>query len=152
MQARSAALAVIATLCSLPAMAEDSNPYIGKKVANFTLNDFRGQPYSLDEDGKGRASVLAFLGTECPLYQIVCIQARRVERPVRAARRGVRGSRFQPAGRGNGDRLVRPGSSQDRVFRFCKDLNQAIADQVGATRTPEVVVLDAEHVVRYRGT
>ena len=36
-------------------------------------------------------------------------------------------------------------------FPIVKDLNQVLADQVCATRTPEVVVLDKEHAVRYRG-
>ena len=36
-------------------------------------------------------------------------------------------------------------------FPILKDLNQVVADQVGATRTPEVVVLDAKHAIRYRG-
>jgi hypothetical protein len=36
-------------------------------------------------------------------------------------------------------------------FPILKDLQQQLADQVGATRTPEVVVLDKDHVIRYRG-
>src|SRR5262249_14434814 len=36
-------------------------------------------------------------------------------------------------------------------FPILKDLNQAIADRVGATRTPDVVVLDAKHNIRYPG-
>ena len=37
------------------------------------------------------------------------------------------------------------------AFPILKDLNQNVADKVGATRTPEVVVLDAQHAIRYRG-
>ena len=36
-------------------------------------------------------------------------------------------------------------------FPILKDLKQAISDRVGATRTPEVVVLDKDRVIRYRG-
>ena len=138
--------ALIATLCSLPAMAEDSNPDIGKKVANFTLNGFRGQPYSLDDAGKGKIVVLAFLGTECPLCKSYASRLVELSDQYGAARRGVRGSRFQSAGRGNGDRLVCP-SSQDRVSDS-QGFESGDRRPGGATRTPEVVVLDAEHVVR----
>src|SRR5262249_32736939 len=36
-------------------------------------------------------------------------------------------------------------------FPILKDLNQTIADKVGATRTPEGLVLDRKHEIRYRG-
>ena len=36
-------------------------------------------------------------------------------------------------------------------FPILKDLNQVVADQVGATRTPQVVVLDRGQAIRYRG-
>ena len=36
-------------------------------------------------------------------------------------------------------------------FPILKDLNQQVADAAGATRTPEVVVLDENHRIRYRG-
>ncbi len=49
------------------ARADAPKTPIGKKVDNFTLRDFHGQPYSLDEIGKDKVVVLAFLGTECPL-------------------------------------------------------------------------------------
>jgi peroxiredoxin len=37
------------------------------------------------------------------------------------------------------------------TFPILKDLNQSVVDALLATRTPEVFVLDAEHVIRYRG-
>ncbi len=36
-------------------------------------------------------------------------------------------------------------------FPILKDLNNKLADQVGAQRTPEVFVLDADRAVRYHG-
>ena len=37
------------------------------------------------------------------------------------------------------------------TFPILKDLNNVVADQLGAERTPEVFVLDEKRVVRYRG-
>ena len=36
-------------------------------------------------------------------------------------------------------------------FPILKDLNQAVADKLAATRTPEVIVLDRSRTIRYRG-
>ena len=49
---------------------KQSQAPLGKKVENFTLNDYHGQPHSLDQVGKDKIVVLAFLGTECPLAKL----------------------------------------------------------------------------------
>ena len=39
----------------------------------------------------------------------------------------------------------------DIEFPFLKDLNNALADKLGAARNPQVFVLDGERVIRYAG-
>ena len=81
MQARAMTLVVLATLSAQPVLA--ATPVaIGQKVDNFTLRDYHGEPYSLDEVAKDKIVVLAFLGTECPLAKLYCAAAGRTGRQV----------------------------------------------------------------------
>ena len=43
---------------------------IGKQVADFSLQDFRGKKHSLDDYREAKLVVIAFLGTECPLAKL----------------------------------------------------------------------------------
>ncbi len=149
MQAKAIALAVLAALSTTAALAETPKTPIGKKVDNFTLRDFHGQPYSLDEIGKDKIVVLAFLGTECPLAKLYA--PRLAEMAKQYADKGVVFLGIDS----NRQDAVTEIASFARVheigFPILKDLNQTVADKAGATRTPEVVVLDAQHAIRYRG-
>jgi peroxiredoxin len=148
MRTQALTLVILATLCAPRALAE-GKPAIGAKVDNFTLRDYHGQPYSLDELGKNKIVVLAFLGTECPLAKLY------------ASRLVELADKYEPQGvvvvgiNSNRQDAVTEIAAFARVhqikFPILKDLNQVVADCVGATRTPEVVVLDANRAIRYRG-
>src|SRR5262245_62075562 len=40
---------------------------VGRSVPSFSLQDFRGKTWSLDEFQGKKATVIAFLGVECPI-------------------------------------------------------------------------------------
>ncbi len=149
MQVKSVALLVLAALASAGAIAAEPKIVVGKKVESFTLKDFRGQPYSLDDAGKNKIVVLAFLGTECPLAKLYA--PRLVDLAKQYESKGVV---FVGLDSNRQDAVTEIASFarvHEITFPILKDLNQVVADKVGATRTPEVVVLDAGRVVRYRG-
>ncbi|MEM0926460.1 MAG: redoxin domain-containing protein, partial [Planctomycetota bacterium] len=96
-----------------------------------------------------RLTVYCFLGTECPLAKLY-------------------GPRLQALSSGYGENDVAfigiNSNVQDspseidqyarrhRIrFPIAKDARQAVADRMGATRTPEVVLLDANGLIQYRG-
>ncbi len=149
MRIHSIALVAVGVLCSVTAMAEESKSVIGKTVPNFTLRDFRGQAVSLEEAAKDKIVVLALLGTECPLCKLYA--PRLVELAKAYEPRGVVFLGLDS----NRQDAVTEMAAYARVheigFPILKDLNQLVADQIGATRTPEIVVLDAKRVIRYRG-
>ncbi|HTM55307.1 MAG TPA: redoxin domain-containing protein [Pirellulales bacterium] len=149
MHAKLFALVVLAALASADARAEQPKSVIGKRVDNFTLKDFRGQPFSLAENAKGKVVVLAFLGTECPLAKLYA--PRLVELAKQYESKGVV---FIGVDSNRQDAITEIDAfarAHEIKFPVLKDLNQVLADQVGATRTPEVVVLDRDRVIRYRG-
>jgi peroxiredoxin len=147
MRSPALALALVAALYGSSTFA--ATPPIGTKVSNFTLRDFHGQPHSLDQVGRGKIVVLAFLGTECPLAKIYA--SRLAELADKYASQGVV---FLGINSNRQDAITEIAAfarAHEIKFPILKDLKQQVADAVGTTRTPEVVVLDTEGAIRYRG-
>ncbi len=149
MRTRANALVALLALCAAPLMAEESKAPIGKKIDNFTLNDYHGQPYSLDQVGKDKVVVLTFLGTECPLCKIYA--PRLIELAKQYEPQGVVFLGIDPNRQDAVTEIAAYARIHDIEFPILKDLKQGLADLVGVTRTPEVVVLDKNRTIRYRG-
>jgi peroxiredoxin len=122
---------------------------VGTEVADFKLRDYRGAERSLHEFTQHKLTVLAFLGTDCPLSRLY------------GARLADMAREYQPKGV---DFVGINANQQDSIsainqhareyhieFPILKDVKNVIADQLGAQRTPEVFVLDPQRVIRYHG-
>jgi len=126
-----------------------STSALGRKVENFTLNDFYGKSHSLAEFKDKKVVVLSFLGTECPLAKLY--GPRLAELDKKYAKQGVQ---FLGVNSNRQDAITEIAAyarSSHIDFPILKDLNNKVADQLGAVRTPEVFVLDQDRVVRYHG-
>jgi peroxiredoxin len=120
-----------------------------KTIDDFTLQDHLGARHSLSEWRDKRAVVVVFLGTECPLAKLY--GARLAEL---AAEYGPKGVAFVGIDSNQQDSLLEIGHyvRTHRIdFPLLKDSSHRVADQFGATRTPEAFVLDAGGNVLYRG-
>ena len=82
---------------SVGAAAREDGP-IGKKIENFSLQDFRGKAHSLDDCSQAKLVVVAFLGTECPLGKLYAPRLAELAERVRPQGRGLPGHR-SPTGR-----------------------------------------------------
>ncbi len=129
--------------------AAESAKLVGRPVAAFSAKDFRGRTHSLDEYSDSKVVVLAFLGTECPLAKLygprlASISKKYADKGVTIL--GVNSNRHDS---------ITEISAYARIheigFPILKDLDNRIADQVGATRTPEILILDEKRIVRYHG-
>ncbi len=124
-------------------------PAIGARIEGLSARDVHGNSWSLAAVGREKVVVLAFLGTECPLVKAY------VPRLVELARKydpkGVVFLGIDPNRQDSQTELSAFVRTNEIPFAVAKDLKQRIADAVGATRTPEVVVLDRERRLRYRG-
>lgn len=124
-------------------------PRVGHRVPNFTLQNFRGKAHSLDKLSSQQAVVVAFLGVECPLVKLY---APRLEEL--AKRFGEQGVAFLAIDANCQDSLAEMehlARTHSIKIPFLKDVGYRVANQFQAERTPEVFVLDRQHVVRYRG-
>lgn len=122
---------------------------IGTKVEAFELMDFRGRSYSSQEFAKAPAMALVFLGTECPLAKLYALRVNQLEAEYRDS-----GVIFLAVDSNVQDSLEMMSSFARRhnlEIPFLKDPSQELATAVGATRTPEVCLLDGERKLVYRG-
>jgi len=122
---------------------------LGRKVESFSLSDFRGKAHSLKDVQGTKGTVIAFLGTECPLAKLY---APRLAKLAKA--NGGKGVAFVGVMSNRQDSVTEIGAYarvHEVEFPLLKDLGNKVADQLGAVRTPEVFLLDAQGTVRYHG-
>jgi peroxiredoxin len=123
---------------------------VGDKTANSgSLRDLRGNRRALHDFKGNKAIVLAFVGAECPVSNLYLPGLVELEKKFR--KEGVQFLAVYPNHAEDLDQIA--GHAYDRgvAFPVLKDVGQKLADSLGVTRVPTVVVLDGEFTLRYRG-
>jgi peroxiredoxin len=115
----------------------------------FRLQDFRGQWHSSADFAGKKATVLAFIGAECPLA--ATYTDRLVELEKKYAPKGVAFVLVDSNQQDSLEDLKHFAKVHEVAFPLLKDVGNALADKLGAERTPEVFVLDSSGAVAYRG-
>ncbi|MDP1798523.1 MAG: redoxin domain-containing protein [Planctomycetaceae bacterium] len=142
---------VVAVLFSVAAAtaAEAKRPVLGRTVGEFAAKDTLGKDWSSADLASSKVMVIAVLGTECPLAQLYAPRLQTLADEYES--KGVAFIGVAPNRQDSITELSAYVRRQGLKFPLLKDLNNVIADQLGAERTPEVFVLDAQRVVRYHG-
>ncbi len=102
---------------------------------------------SINERPEHALTVLCFLGTECPLAKLYAGRLRKFSAEFESVRFVGVNSNVQ-------DSLsdIKAYVAQNEItFEFAKDYDNRFADQLKITRTPEVIVFDANRKIVYRG-
>jgi peroxiredoxin len=130
------------------AVADDS---VHRQVpASLTLTDYRGAEFSVGELAKEKKGlVLAFVGTSCPLVRNYSPRLLALEK--RFASLGIPVVGVDPNVQDSLAEIETFAKEFSIKFPILKDVDQKLADASGATRTPEVVLLDEQLNVRYVG-
>ncbi len=132
-----------------PAQGADRQPAVGDAIADLRFKDIRGLSRSLADLGTKRAYVFVFTTTQCPLVRksmpkLIDLDARFGPREVQLVAVNV-----------GPDDTIRDMAAQalefDAAFPFVKDTDLSCVKGLGVERTPEVVVLNAEKKLVYRG-
>lgn len=95
------------------------------------------------------ATVVVFLGTECPLVKLYAPRLEGLSREYRE--RGVRFVGIASNHQDSIEEILEFGRQAGLSFPIAKDADQKVADAFGAKRTPEAFVLDNQCRVRYQG-
>jgi peroxiredoxin len=115
----------------------------------FHLEGVDGNRIEIEQADGERLQVLCFLGTECPL-------ARNYGPKLERLSKSYQGKKIQFIGvmsnvQDSVDEVASYTKEHGIHFPVGKDHDQKLANHFGATRTPEVFVLDPKGIIRYRG-
>jgi thiol-disulfide isomerase/thioredoxin len=122
---------------------------IGSKVGNLAFQDTRFLNRSLNDFKKRRAFVFIFVDPGCPLARRYLPALTRLEAEYRK-----NDVQFLAVNVGWDDTIVSLAAlaiEHNVPFPFVKDPEGKCLDALGVEFTPQVVVLDAERTIRYRG-
>ncbi len=141
----------VASLVPLPASAAARQPArIGEPVPTFAATSVQGEQVSLDSAIRGhKIIVVLFTSTVCPYASYFASYVRELSETY-----GPRGVLFLGVNSNNWEsrqEVVDGVREHGFSFPMLKDEGHAIADQFGATRTPESFVVDSAGRLRYRG-
>jgi len=142
-------LPLCAVLASIASAKEGVVPKVGEKVENFSLLDFRGQEHSLADAKDAKLVVVAFLGVECPLSKLYAPKLVKLADEYKD--KGVAVIAVDPNRQDAATEMGQYASEHKLNFPYLKDLNNKLADAMGAARVPQVFVLDADRKIRYSG-
>ncbi|MCP9199973.1 thioredoxin family protein [Gramella sp. GC03-9] len=132
---------------------------VGDKAPEFNLKNIDGKMYSFDNimdanGNKPKGYIVVFTCNTCPYA--VANEERLIELHKKYAPKGYPVVAIQP-----NDPAVQPGDSFQAMkenakekgfpFLYLIDEGQEIFPKYGATRTPEVYLVDANRVLRYHG-
>lgn len=130
------------------ACGEDSPSSVGK-LERLDLTDYRGKQWSLKEFDDKPVVVIAFLGVECPLAKHYSVRLGELQKQLGTERVAILGIDANPQDALS--ELAAFAKKQSIDYPLMRDSQQDVVKQLGATRTPEVFVLDQHRKVRYQG-
>jgi len=122
---------------------------LGTQIEAFVLDDYLGAEHSLTDWSDQQATVVVFLGTEWALAKHYGQRLTEL-----AAKYEPLGVQFIGINANRQDTLAEMAhyAREHKIdFPLLKDPDCRVADQFGATRTPEAFLLDDKHRIRYCG-
>ena len=122
---------------------------IGKKVENFTLEDYNGIKHSLDDYKSSKVIVLMFIATRCPVSN--AYDERMVSLYNDYATKGVTFVAINSNKEESTEEIKNHAKDHGFKFTILKDLNNKLADKLEASVTPETYVLNNKFEILYHG-
>lgn len=124
-------------------------PAIGTAVEDFSLPGTDGNAHSLSSLKGKNGSVLIFISVQCPVSNGY---NERMEAMAQGyAKRGISVIGINSNAGEGADAVKAHAAEKHFTFTVLKDNGNKIADKLGATRTPEAYLLDANNKLVYHG-
>lgn len=126
-----------------------ANQPSNETVQNFTLPDYNGNQHSLSDYVDSEAIVIVFVATECPVSndynsRMEAIYSEYSEKGV--AFIGINSNKAESV-----ERIKEHAEENGLTFTILKDKNNVVADEMDASVTPEVYVINSEFEILYHG-
>lgn len=139
---------LLLSVIAIPAWADDKAP-IGTRIDTLRFKDIRSLPRDLSDLGQKKAYLFIFTTTQCPIVKKLFPKLKQLYTDYRDKDVVLVSVNVGPSD------TIRDVAAQaiefDAPFYFVKDYDHSVANSLGATRTPECVILDGQHQIRYRG-
>jgi mono/diheme cytochrome c family protein len=142
-----AALALFLICVTVPSVSAQTQSDLTKASESIDATTITGKSFQIPRPGN--LTVLCFLGTECPLAKLYAPRLVKLEREF-----AHRGFKFVAINSNQQDSKTEWAAFVDRneiAFPSVKDRTQVIANRYAIQRTPEVVVVDPQNKILYRG-
>jgi peroxiredoxin len=124
-------------------------PAIGATIADFTLPDVSGKEQSLKSLKGAKGTALIFIAVQCPVSNAYNERMEKLAIEYKAKGIniiGINSNSTEPA-----DAVKAHAAENHLTFPILKDAGNKVADQLGAERTPEAYLLDADNKLVYHG-
>jgi len=124
-------------------------PTIGTILDDFKLPDTDGKEHSLKSLAGAKGVVILFIATKCPVSNAYNERMEKLAQDYKAKGVnvvGINANSTEPAAE-----VKSHATDKGLTFTILKDDGNKIADRLGATRTPEAYVLDANMKLVYHG-
>jgi peroxiredoxin len=125
------------------------SPVLGRTISELTAIDWQGREHKLADYQANPILIVAFLGTECPLVKQYVGRLAELREKFKAD--GVEIIGVDSNVQDSLEDITAFVRRQKIEFPMLKDAGGKLAEHFGATRTPEVFVLDSARLVRYYG-
>jgi peroxiredoxin len=124
-------------------------PAIGTAIENFTIPDTDGKAHTLASLKGKNGAVLIFISTECPVSNAYNERMEALSQDF--SKRGITVIGINSNVKETADVVKAHAAEKHFTFPVMKDEGNKIADRLGATRTPEAYLLDANNKLVYQG-
>lgn len=143
------AVAAIASSGRMPAADIPAAPAIGATIDDFTLPDVDGKDQSLKSLKGKNGSVLIFVAVQCPVSNAYNERMEKLSQDFKS--RGISVIGINSNVSEAADEIKAHAIANKLTFPILKDPGNKIADRLGASKTPEAYVLDANNKLVYHG-
>jgi len=142
---------VLAAISSIgrPVADVPAPPAIGTVLDDFKLPDASGKEHSLKSLMGSKGTVILFVATKCPVSNNYNERMEKLAQDYKAKGItviGINSNNTEPSAE-----VKSHAAEKGLTFAILKDEGNKIADRLGATRTPEAYVLDANMKLVYHG-
>ncbi|MBI5775179.1 MAG: redoxin domain-containing protein [Verrucomicrobia bacterium] len=132
-----------------PKLLKAGDAGVGRLVADLSFTDINGKAGKLGNYKPGKALVIAFTSTSCPVTKRFAPTLARLEKDF--AGKGVAFLFVNPTESDSLESIKADIQAHGFAGRYIHDKSGALAQALGATSTAEVFVLDATRTLVYRG-
>lgn len=141
-------LALVALVAAGSAHAMKVQVKPGEKMPDFTLTDYEGNEHTLS-DYQGKVVVIDFSSHKCPYSKAVDTDVQKLHEKFKD--QGVVVLSIDSHNDTPPEEIKAYAEEHGYTYTFLKDPENKYADRIGATRTPEMFVLDKEGTIVYYG-